>query len=123
MDQGPNSRFDLALGRLDRMHFICRLKVTGDLVEARVAGDGYHVVFAGDPKAPIGVGAWCRAKYEKILQLAAIFVLASRRQRFALKKALQLLSESFLNVFSKDQIRRGVFDLDQTAKSIRLVYL
>jgi hypothetical protein len=39
---------------------------------------------------------------------------AQERPRFALKKALQLLSENFPQCFvSKDQIRRGVFDLDQ----------
>ena len=39
MDQGPNSCFDLALGRLNRMQFIFRLEVIGDLVKARTHRD------------------------------------------------------------------------------------
>src|ERR1700739_1323259 len=76
MDQGPTSRFDLASGRLDRVQFIFVLKSAGDLIEARVAGHGYLVVLASDPKPPIRIGAWRGAKYEKIFQLAALFVLA-----------------------------------------------
>src|SRR4029453_3021803 len=80
VDQGPNSRFDLASGCLARMQFVPCLEVTGDLVEARVAGYRYLVVLAGDPKAPICIGAWRRTKYEKVLQLAALFVVARGRQ-------------------------------------------
>src|SRR3954447_5006547 len=80
MDQGPHSRFDLASGRLDRVQFIFFLKSAGDLIEAAVAGHGYLVVLASDPKSPVRLGAWRWAKYEKIFQLAALFVLARGRQ-------------------------------------------
>jgi hypothetical protein len=73
MDQGPNSGLDLASGRLDRVQFVLCLEFTGELVEARVAGHGYLVVLAGNPKSPICVWAWRWAEYEKIVQLAALF--------------------------------------------------
>src|SRR6202007_2858511 len=90
MDQGPNSRFDLASGRLDRVQFIGFLKSAGDLIEARVAGHGYLVVLASDPKSPIRPGAWRWAKYEKIFQLAALFVLARGRQHHLAQLRLTL---------------------------------
>jgi hypothetical protein len=62
------------------MQFVFCLEFTGDLIEARVASDGYFVVLAGDPKSPIRIGAWRRAKNEKVFQFAALFVLASGRQ-------------------------------------------
>ncbi|WP_179880065.1 hypothetical protein [Bradyrhizobium ottawaense] len=78
--QGPNPCFDVASARPNRMQFVFSLQVTGNLVEARITGHGYLVVLSGDPKAPICIGARRRTKYEKILQLAALFVLASGRQ-------------------------------------------
>jgi hypothetical protein len=74
MDQGPNSRFYLASSYLYGMKFVFCLEINRNLVEARVAGHGYLVVLASDPKAPICVAAWRRTKYEEILQFAALFV-------------------------------------------------
>jgi hypothetical protein len=76
MEQGPNSRFDLTPSRLDRVQFIFFLKGAGYLIEARVAGHGYLVVLASDAEAPIRLRTWHWAKYEKVFQLAALFVPA-----------------------------------------------
>ena len=62
------------------MQFEFRLEFTGDLVQARIAGHGYLVVFAGDAETLICIGARCRAKYKKILQLGTLLVLASSLQ-------------------------------------------
>ena len=80
MDQGPNPSFDVAPGSPDRMQLIFFLKVTGDLVEARLAGHRDLVLLACDPKAPIGARPWRRSKYEKIFQFAALLVRASGRE-------------------------------------------
>jgi len=76
------------------MQLIFFLKVTGDLVQARVAGHRDLVLLACDPEAPIGARAWRRPKYEKILQLAALFVLASGREHHL---AQFLFAPPFLN--------------------------
>src|SRR6201995_5692165 len=80
MDQGPNPSFDVAPGGPDRMQLIFFLKVTGDLVEARVAGHRTLVLLACDPKAPIGARPRRQSKYEKIFQGAAPLVRARGRE-------------------------------------------
>jgi hypothetical protein len=67
MDQGPDPGFDIPPVRLDRMQLIFSLKLTGDVVEARVAGHRDLVLLACDPKAPIGARPWRGSKYEKVV--------------------------------------------------------
>src|SRR5437879_3455270 len=80
MNQGPNPGFDIASGSRDRMQLIFSLKVTGDLVETRVARHRDLVLLACDTKAPIGARPWRGSKYEEIFKLAALHVLASGRE-------------------------------------------
>src|SRR3954468_16221135 len=80
VDQRPHPRFDIAPTSLDGVQFIFLLKVTGDLVEAFVASHGHLVLLASDPETPVGIPAWRGAEYEKVFQIAALFVLASSGQ-------------------------------------------
>src|SRR3954462_2501362 len=77
MDQGPDPGFDLAPASFDGMQLISSLKSACDVIEAHVAGHRNLVLLACDPESPIGVRPRRGSKYEKILQLAALLMLAS----------------------------------------------
>jgi hypothetical protein len=112
MDQGPNSRFDLASGRLDRVQFIFFLKSAGDLIEARVAGTLLSLPAIPNPQFASGRGVGPNMKrsssslHSSCLRAAARIIWRSSASLLRSLATYHLPARNFREVkkFAKDGI-------------------